>query len=90
MDTNLLHQLNMHALRGGKTSRRRQVARVKQMLSEIGKTPQQIGRGDLYSWIEGVEAETTRRDRFYAAVLFWKFIYKKELPPPICLKNNQK
>jgi len=89
MDSELHHQLNLHARKGGKKSRRRQVARVKQMLEEIGKPPQQIGRGDAYSWIETAEAETTRRDRYYAAVLFWELVYQKALPRPLCLQNGK-
>jgi len=87
MDRELLHKLNLHARKGGKTSRRRQVARVKQMLDDIGKSPQQISRRDVYAWIERVEAETTRRDRYYAAALLWELIYQKALPRPMCLQN---
>jgi len=90
MDRELLHKLNLHAARGGKTSRRRQVARVKQMLQAIGKPSQQIGRADVYQWIEAAEAVTTRRDRFYAAVLFWELVYQKALPRPVCLQSSKK
>jgi len=89
MDRELLHKLNLHARKGGKTSRRRQVARVKQMLEKIGKPPQQIGRGDVYAWIQAAEAEMTRRDRYYAAALLWELVYQKTLPKPCCLQSSK-
>lgn len=88
MDKDLNHKLNLHAAKGGKTSRQRQVARVKQMLDEIGKPPQQISRKDVYNWIDKVEAETTKRDRYYAAALLWEIVYQRELPKPLCLKSR--
>lgn len=90
MDQELLHQLNLHTAKGGKTSRRRQVARVRQMLEAIGKPPKQISRADVYKWVEDVEGETTRRDRYYAAVLFWELVYQKALPKPLCLQISKK
>jgi len=88
MDRDLLHALNLHARKGGKTSRRRQVARVQQMLMDIGKEPQQVSRRDVYAWIEAVEGATTRRDRYYAAKLFWQLVYMSDLPLPICLQSK--
>lgn len=81
----LAYALHQHARRGGKTARRRQVARVRQMLDEVGKAPHQISRRDVYDWIERVQSPPTRRDRYYAARLFWRLTYSAELPPPRCL-----
>ncbi|MEF3193636.1 MAG: hypothetical protein K6346_05450 [Halothiobacillaceae bacterium] len=55
------------------------------MLSEIGKPPHCVSRGDVYRWIEGVEASSTRRDRYYSARLFWRLTYGSDLPKPRCL-----
>ena len=89
MNRELHHQLNLHARKGGKTSRRRQIARVRQMLGDIGKPPEQVSRRDAYAWIELVEAESTRRDRYYAAVLLWELVYQKTLPKPRCLQSSK-
>lgn len=75
----LEYRLKSHARKGGKTSRRRQIDRIRQFLKfcrDAGvRGPDQIGKVHLYQWYEEVEmAETTLRDRYYAASLLWDFL----------------
>lgn len=83
----LEYQLKTHAKKGGKTSRRRQVARVRQFLEfcqGLGvRGPDQIGRRHIWRWYEDGElSETTLRDRFYAVCLLWKLLERGEPPRP--------
>ena len=94
MDSNELDfQLKMHARKGGKTSRRRQVARVRQFLKFCQgrgvKGPDQIGNRHVYEWYEECElSPATLRDRFYAACLLWELLNRGMPPRPrICIES---
>jgi hypothetical protein len=45
--------------------------------------PDQIGRSHIWSWFESLPgaAESTLRDRYYAACLFWRIIGRSGDPP---------
>jgi hypothetical protein len=89
MDWNELeHRLHLHCRKGGKSSRRRQVARVRQFLdfccSQGGvKAPDQIGRRHVHEWFESlpVSASSTMRDRYYAVRLLWSLLGRASDPP---------
>lgn len=83
----LEYQLITHARKGGKTSRRRQVARIRQFLAyckALGvRAPDQIGKNHVWKWYEeGNVSATTLRDRFYAVSLLWTIIGRGEPPRP--------
>ena len=87
--TDLEYQLKTHARKGGKTSRRRQVARIRQFIKfcrGLGiREPGQIGKKQVWLWYaEGNLSATTLRDRFYAVCFFWELLGRGEPPrPPI-------
>jgi hypothetical protein len=79
------HQLNLHASKGGKASRKRQCDRVRSFMAFCkGKGvrgPDQIGKRHVYEWYEdGGFAESTLRDRFYAVSLLWSIIGRGSPP----------
>ena len=83
----LEYKLKSHARKGGKTSRRRQVARVRQFIKfcrDIGiREPDQIGKKHVWLWYQKDDpAPTTLRDRFYAACLLWGFLGRGIPPRP--------
>lgn len=83
----LEYRLKSHARRGGKTSRRRQVDRVRQFIKfcrDVGvRGPDQIGKSQLHQWYEETDlAESTLRDRYYAASLLWEFLDRGVPPKP--------
>lgn len=83
----LNYLLQAHARKGGKTSRRRQVARVKQFLAFCRRhgvrEPDQIGKRHVFEWYaEKRLAATTLRDRFYAVSLLWDLLGRGEPPRP--------
>lgn len=89
----LEYRLKSHARKGGKTSRRRQVERVRQLLifcRDRGvRGPDQIGKSHLYQWYEEDElAESTLRDRFYAASLLWESLGRGVPPKPHSKRNK--
>ena len=68
---NIESQLRAHARQGGKTSRRRQVARVRQFQAfcrNLGvREAHQIGKIHAWQWYEeGDLSDVTLRDRYYA------------------------
>lgn len=83
----LEYQLTTYARKGGKTSRRRQVARVRQFLSfckDLGvRGPDQIGKNHVWKWYEdGNLSAVTLRDRFYSVLLLWTILGRGEPPRP--------
>ena len=74
----LEHRLRLHEAKGGKTSRRRQADRVRQLIAFCrargARDPSQISRRHVWEWYEQVKAATTLRDRFYAARLLWHLL----------------
>ena len=84
---NLQFELKSHARKGGKTSRRRQVARVQQFIKfchGLGvRDPGQIGKKHVWLWYqEGDLSPSTLRDRFYAVCLLWEKLGRGEPPRP--------
>lgn len=84
---NLEVHLNTYARRGGKTSRRRQVARVRQFIkfcrNQGIREPGQIGKRQVWSWYQEADlAPTTLRDRYYAVCLLWEWLGRGEPPKP--------
>lgn len=79
------HRLRLHETKGGKTSRRRQADRVRQLIeharSHGARDPSQISRRHVYEWYEQVTASSTLRDRFYAARLLWQLLGRGLEPP---------
>lgn len=80
-------QLNTYARHGGKTSRRRQVTRVRQFIKfcrGLGiRDAGQIGNKHVWLWYQdGNPAPTTLRDRFYAVCLLWTLLKRGEPPRP--------
>lgn len=83
----LEYQLITYARKGGKTSRRRQVARIRQFLSyckNLGvRGPDQIGKSHVWKWYEeGNLSAVTLRDRFYSVSLLWTILGRGEPPRP--------
>lgn len=79
------HRLRLHSSKGGKTSRRRQADRVRQLIeharSRGARDPSQVSRKHVYEWYEGVTAAATLRDRYYAARLLWQLLGRGSDPP---------
>lgn len=80
---NIRHQLNLHARKGGKTARRRQLRRVEAFVRWCACDPQQIGKNDVYAFFRAHDyfAETTRRDYWYAVRLLWRAVGRPKDPP---------
>ncbi|MDG4868707.1 hypothetical protein P8631_11915 [Guyparkeria sp. 1SP6A2] len=74
--------LRRHGRKGGKKSRRRQVAKVRQFLSWCDQrgvnSPQQIGKRHVHLWIGEAKADTSHRDRYYAVRLLWQILGRGE------------
>jgi hypothetical protein len=83
----LEHRLRLYCAKGGKTSRRRQADRVRQLLAfarQQGiRRPDQIGRRHILEWYESLPsaAPSTLRDRYYAAALLWQLLERAGDPP---------
>ena len=76
------HKLNQYARRGGKTSRRRTIQRIEAFVAWCGCRPEQIGRRQVFEYLEQPMAETTRRDHYYAIRLLWAML-GRPVPPPM-------
>jgi len=76
------HELRLHARQGGKTSRRRQVDRVRQLIRWCGsqgvRRPDQIGKRHVHQWLAEAPSDATRRDRYYAVRLLWQLLGRGE------------
>lgn len=78
----LRHRLHLHAARGGKTARRRQVRRVEEFVAWCGCDPRQIGRGHVHRYFRAQGfAPTTARDHWYAIRLLWRVMERPQDPP---------
>lgn len=83
----LEYQLKKYAKKGGKVSRRRQAARVRQFVKfcqGLGiRGLDQIGNRHVHAWYEVDDlAATTLRDRFYAVCLLWALLERGTPPQP--------
>jgi len=76
------HKINQYARRGGKTSRRRTVERIEAFVAWCGCRPEQIGRRQVYAYLERPMAESTRRDHYYAIRQLWAML-GRPVPPPM-------
>lgn len=89
----LEHRLRLHAAKGGKTSRRRQADRVRQLVewcrAQGARSPDQIGRRHVWDWYEGVQAPSSLRDRYYAVVLLWRLLGRAGQPPKPKLSDKR-
>jgi hypothetical protein len=84
-------QLNAFARKGGKKSRRRYVARIKQLINfcktNYGiRNEAQIGRAQLLAWLAEKPrgqplSPLTLRDRGYAADLLWELLGRGNKAP---------
>jgi hypothetical protein len=84
---NIEYELNAYARKGGKTSRRRQVARVRQFIKfcrDLGiREPGQIGKKHVWAWYDEQNlSPSTLRDRFYAVSLLWDLLGRGTPPKP--------
>jgi hypothetical protein len=78
----LRHALNLHAARGGKQWRRREVRRVEAFVRWCGCDPRQIGKGHVRRYFETkVTGSTTQRDHWYAICLLWRILGRPGRPP---------
>lgn len=81
----LEHRLRLHERKGGKTSRRRQTDRVRQLIAHAraggARDPSQISRRHVWEWYEQVSAVSTLRDRFYATRLLWRLLGRGDGAP---------
>ncbi len=77
------HRLNLHARKGGKTARRRQVKRAEAFASWCGCDPRQIGKRHVWEFFEAHDhwEPTTKRDHWYAVRLLWHTIGRPGDPP---------
>lgn len=80
----LQHQLHLHAAKGGKTARRRQVKRIEQFIAWTGcRDPRQIGKSHVRSYFDAHDfAPSTARDHWYAIRLLWHTLERPKDPPP--------
>lgn len=86
----LHHQLKLHASKGSKRSRRRQVNRVRNFVRYCGCDPRQIGARHVHQFFaERDYAVTTARDYWYAIALLWRVLGRHSLPPkPVVLRDQ--
>lgn len=75
------HKLRLWAAKGGKTHRRRTLARIEQFVTWCGvRHPAQIGKKHVHQYLQQFEAPTTRRDHWYAIRQLWKIIGRGDPP----------
>lgn len=77
------HRLNLHARKGGKITRRRQVKLAESFAAWCGCDPRQIGKRHVWQYFEahGHLAPTTKRDHWYAIRLLWQAMGRVGDPP---------
>lgn len=82
LPTELEDALRRYSRKGGKTARRRQVARVRQFLAWCAaqgvKSPQQVGKRHVHDWLDEAGSEANRRDRYYSIRLLWDLMGRGE------------
>ena len=85
------HSLKLHASKGSKKSRRRQLNRVRNFVRYCGCDPRQIGARHVHQFFaERDYAATTARDYWYAIALLWRVLGRHSLPPkPAILRDQQ-
>jgi len=78
----LRHRLRLHAAKGGKTARARQIRRVEAFVHWCGCDPRQIGRGHVHRFFAAhAHAASTQRDYWYAIKLLWQSLGRPGEPP---------
>ncbi len=78
----LRHRLRLHAAKGGKTARGRQIRRVEAFVRWCGCDPRQIGRGHVHRFFAAhAHAASTQRDYWYAIKLLWQALGRPGEPP---------
>lgn len=76
------HRLKRYAAKGGKTSRRATVRRVRSFITFCQRPAEQIGRQQVYEFFEHHQlSPTTQRDYYYAIVLLWRLVGRSGDPP---------
>lgn len=76
------HRLTLYAAKGGKTSRRRTVRRVRRFIAFCQRPAEQIGRRQVYAFFEQHRfSPTTQRDYYYAIALLWRLLGRSGEPP---------
>jgi len=84
IDRQLDHRLKLYAAKGGKTSRRNTVRRIRNFVEFCQRPAAQIGRRQVYEFFEAHEHEispTTQRDYYYAIALLWRLLGRNSKPP---------
>lgn len=76
------HALRLHAAKGGKQWRRREVRRIEAFVAWCSCDPRQIGRGHVHRFFaaKGYEG-ITARDYWYAIRLLWRILGRSGDPP---------
>lgn len=78
----LNYRLANHMKKGGKTSRKKQVARVRRFIKVCGCPAEQIGNKHVKMFYQKKSySPTTERDYFYAIKLLWEFLDRHNEPP---------
>lgn len=76
------HKLKLYAAKGGKTSRRATVRRVRHFIDACQRPAEQIGRRQVYEFFEQQRfSPTTQRDYYYAIALLWRLLGRSGEPP---------
>lgn len=77
------HKLDLHATKGGKQARRRQLRRVEAFVRWTGRCPGQIGKYDVREFFRAHDyfAASTQRDYWYAIQLLWRAVGRPKDPP---------
>ncbi len=85
IDRQLDHRLKLYAAKGGKTSRRSTVRRIRTFIDFCQRPAAQIGRRQVHEFFEQLEqrhlSPTTFRDYHRAICLLWRLLGRSGEPP---------
>lgn len=78
----LNHKLHLYKSRGGKTSRKRAVGRMKEFIAFCNCSPHQTGKRHVYQFFDEKKfAPSTARDYWYAIKTLWELMGRDGTPP---------
>lgn len=85
----LNHKLHLYKSRGGKTSRRRAVSRMKEFIDWCKCPPHQTGKRHVHQFFDEKKfAPSTARDYWYAIKTLWELMGRSGEPPKPDIKNK--
>lgn len=87
----LNHKMHLYKSKGGKTSRKRNVERMKEFIGWCNCPPHQTGKKHVHQFFDEKKFSTsTARDYWYAIRILWRLIDRVGEPPKPPILSNQK